>query len=323
MEPRLAIIRIIGCPEVEPEISLHLRVCSECREYLVKQQVERAVHDEEPVEVDMLTELALLHEKLSAAESSVNSQLRKYQEIVHSLEDNSRTSGSNAQGNSSQSNMRILAKAQGDLTDFLAQHVLFIQRLKRLVPKTDAQSRLLKNYIKAKCDFYLENMSSFRKIESKLGESSPPEMLEFIQRVMDKNAIVSAHLYLRQLVYEAINLCDKYELKENAPQLLVSLEQMVEKDVAACLQMEREDMGQHLELMKEMIRMQIKEHQLIRLSRNALRMLGKAHVQEILKTRMDEVLYQISLQLKLKSAHRSFSQTKKALEQFSVPTAAS
>lgn len=38
----------------------------------------------------------------------------------------------------------------------------------------------------------------------------------------------------------------------------IQLFQMVEKDVAACLQMEREDMGQHLELMKEMIRMQIK-----------------------------------------------------------------
>lgn len=75
----------VQCPEVEPEISLHLRVCSECREYLVKQQVERAVHDEEPVEVDMLTELALLHEKLSAAESSVNSQLRKVQSCLSSI----------------------------------------------------------------------------------------------------------------------------------------------------------------------------------------------------------------------------------------------
>lgn len=37
---------------------------------------------------------------------------------------------------------------QEDLSDFLAQHVMVVQHLKKLVPKTDAQSRLLKNYIK-------------------------------------------------------------------------------------------------------------------------------------------------------------------------------
>ena len=44
--------------------------------------------------------------------------------------------------------MRTLAKAQEDLTDYLAQHVLVVQRLKRLVPRSQAQSRLLKNYIR-------------------------------------------------------------------------------------------------------------------------------------------------------------------------------
>ena len=39
----------------------------------------------------------------------------------------------------------------------------------------------------AKCDFYMDNMATFRQMKKKLGESSPPEVLEFIQRVMDKN----------------------------------------------------------------------------------------------------------------------------------------
>ena len=41
--------------------------------------------------------------------------------------------------------------------------------------------------LQAKCDFYMDNMSTFRRMKSKLGESSPPEVLEFIQRTMDKN----------------------------------------------------------------------------------------------------------------------------------------
>ena len=82
----------------------------------------------------------------------------QYQEIVDSLENNTRSSGlspssstlslTGMAGSAPRSNMRTLAKAQEDLTDFLAQHILVVQRLKRLVPKTEPQSRLLKNYIK-------------------------------------------------------------------------------------------------------------------------------------------------------------------------------
>ena len=71
----------------------------------------------------------------------------QYQEIVDSLENNARSSGLSP-SSAPHSNMRTLAKAQEDLTDFLAQHILVVQRLKRLVPETEPQSRLLKNYIK-------------------------------------------------------------------------------------------------------------------------------------------------------------------------------
>nr|KAG5693542.1 hypothetical protein BaRGS_019868 [Batillaria attramentaria] len=211
IDPCLAIIKIIGCPEVEPEVSLYLRVCSECREELVRRQVDKCQNEEDaPSGLDMMQELATLHEKFSTAERNVNHQLREYQEIVESLEDNSRRSnnqqaanGTSSSRNSLHSNMRTLAKAQGDLTDILADHVMVIQRLKRL-------------------------------------------------------AIISAHLYLRQLVYEVIHLCDKFELQEKAPQLLVKVEGVVEQEVGTCLKKDGEDLDQHLELMKEMIRTQMK-----------------------------------------------------------------
>ncbi|XP_076435483.1 uncharacterized protein LOC143275341 [Babylonia areolata] len=320
VEVQLAIIKIVGCPKVEPEISLYLRVCGGCREELIGRQVLRSQGQEAPSGMDMMLELSTLHSKFSAAETNVSKQLRDYQEITESLENNSRSSstgsteGVGGVGSAPHSNMRTLAKAQEDLTDFLAQHVLLVQRLKRLSPQTDAQSRLLKNYIRAKCDFYLENMSTYRQMKRKLSESSPPEVLEFIQRVMDKNAIISAHLYLRQLVYESIHLCDKYELnQEKSPSLLVSLEQVIEEEVSSCLQREGEDVGQHLELMKEMIRTQMKEHKLIRPSRRTLREHGRAHVQQIMASRTREVLEQISLQLRFKSANRSFPAVKEAL----------
>ena len=48
---------------------------------------------------------------------------------------------------------RRLAKVQGDLADFLAQHMTIVQRLKRLKPKTNSQERLLKNYIRVSIFF--------------------------------------------------------------------------------------------------------------------------------------------------------------------------
>ena len=66
----------IQCPEVEPEISLYLRVCTACREALIGRQVRQRSGKEAVAGLDMLAELALLHIKFSVAEANVNSQLR-------------------------------------------------------------------------------------------------------------------------------------------------------------------------------------------------------------------------------------------------------
>ena len=41
--------------------------------------------------------------------------------------------------------------------------------------------------IQAKCEFYLDHMSEFRRMKHKLSESIPVESLDFIQKIMDKN----------------------------------------------------------------------------------------------------------------------------------------
>ncbi|XP_046567619.1 uncharacterized protein LOC124276021, partial [Haliotis rubra] len=128
-DPRLAIIKIIGCPEVEPEVSLYLRACPTCR-------------------ADHRT-LTSINANFHKTEMKVKTHLPEYQEIVDSLEDNSRGSSGSGSG-LPKSNMKTLAKAQGDLADFLAKHVLIVQQLKRLKPQTETQSKLLKNYIKVK-----------------------------------------------------------------------------------------------------------------------------------------------------------------------------
>ena len=57
------------------------------------------------------------------------------------------------------------------------------------------------------------------------------------------------------------------------------------------------------------------EHKLIRPSRRAVSQHGWTHVQHILDIRAREILDQVTLQLRLKSANRSFGATKKAMKE--------
>lgn len=305
----LAVIKIIGCPPVEPEVSLYLRVCKLCQEKLIGRQVKRFSEEEREDDGSetFLDGLVRLHEKFVTNEERVRVQLPKYREIAESLVDNSRAS-------SSQVNMKTLAKAQEDLADVLAGHITVVQKLKQLRPITVTQSNLLKTYIKAKCEFYLENMSEFRAVKYKLSESVPAESLDFIQRVMDKNAIISTHLLLRQLVYETISLCGKYSLEEALPALLLEAEAHIESDVSKSLAAEREDVEKHMELVKEMIKSSMKTNRLIRPSRRLLAVHGSAHIQQVMVTRTITVLNQVKVQLQLAAAHRSFSDSKTALQ---------
>ncbi|GFR57441.1 vacuolar segregation protein PEP7-like [Elysia marginata] len=241
----LAVIKIVGCPPVEPEVSLYLRVCKLCKEKLVARQVKR--YSEEEREDDgtetFLDGLVRLHEKFCLNEERVRVQLPK-----------------------------------------------------------------------AKCEFYLENMSEFRMVKHKLSESVPAESLDFIQRIMDKNAIISTHLLLRQLVYETISLCGKYSLEETLPSLLLEAETHVESDVTKCLTAEREDLTKHMELVKEMIKSSMKTNRLIRPTRRLLALHGSSYVQQVMVTRTATVLNQVKVQLQLAAAHRSFNDSKGALQ---------
>ncbi|XP_005106162.1 vacuolar segregation protein PEP7 isoform X1 [Aplysia californica] len=306
--PKLAIIKYVGCPEVEPEISLYLRVCKHCKDRLVDKQV-RLEEEEDQLSngPDFLEALIRVHQKLVKAELGVKDQLPKYRDVVDSLEDGTRRTNL-------QSNTKILAKAQGDLADVLAQHVTIVQQLKKLKPQTETQASLLKTYIRAKCDFYLEHQAQFRALKHKLCESVPAESLDFIQRIMDKNAIISTHLYLRQLVYETLHLTDRHKIEDDLPLFLMAVEQKVEEDVKACLKNCKEDVEEHMMIVKDMIRMRMKENKLIRPSPRQVKQRGSRHVHELMNSRTEAVLNQVNFQLQLASAIRSFQGSKDSLD---------
>ena len=61
----------------------------------------------------------------------------------------------------------------------------------------------------------------------------------------------------------------------------------------------------------------IQEHRLIRPSTRSIARHGPKHVADLIKSRMQEILQQVSVQLDIKSINRSFTKTKKCLEEAS------
>ncbi|KAL5004175.1 hypothetical protein ScPMuIL_017631 [Solemya velum] len=304
-EPQLAIIKIVGCPEVEPEISLNLRICGGCKENLINRQV-TAYYSTADIQASgevVMATLVSLQDQFRKIQEKIDALLYEYGEIVESLEDSQQKSKSIGD---SRNNMKILAKSQEDISDYFSQLVLKIQQLKGLKPETDTQTVLTKNIRKCKSEYYLDNMYTFRCLKKKLDMAAPTEVLEYIQRTVDRNAIVSTQLYIRQLLFETLHICEKHRLKEQFPQLLSPLDEMLEREVASCLTRSGEDLDQHSTDLNVMLKGQLKAHRLICPSRRGLKEQGAMHAAAVTLKRTTEILEQVKVQLCMKSVNKSF-----------------
>lgn len=310
-EPQLAIIRVIGCPAKEPDIALYLRVCNPCQEKISNKQIidNNATEDAVQEGGDNLVRLEALHNNSVKLEQKTDSQLAQYQLVIESLEDNSRVSS-----DSSRSNIKVLSKAQVDLADFLSQYNTNIMKMKQLKPSTNTQAMLFRNCLKSKCDFYIENQFTFRKLKRELEKSAPAETLQVIQQTVDLNAITSAQLYVRQLTFETLHLCDKYHICDSIPKLLSSLDEAVEVDAKQCISLNGENWEEHSSSITDMIRVQMKDHRLIKLSRSQLSSGAHDHVMVMISKRTKEALQQVRDQLDMKSTDKSFQTSKSSLD---------
>ncbi|KAK6962445.1 vacuolar segregation protein PEP7 [Biomphalaria glabrata] len=307
-QPQLAIIKIIGCPNKEPEVCLYLKVCLPCKDKMIQKQVE-ALEEEDSVMVgsNFMENLNKIDLKLRKEEEQVKSELPKYTAIVESLEDKTRKS-------EYQNNMKILAKAQANLADVLAHHVTTVQQLKKLKPVTDTQSSVLKKYILAKCDFYMNSMSTFRSLKHKLSEVVSPESLQLIQLSIEKDAIISTQVYVRQLIYETLHICQKYKLEETIPKMLIKVEESIESDLNTYFTAVQEDVNKHMELLKVILQERITKNKLIKVSNSRFKSYGTRYIHNLMYSKVENVLNQILNQLQLVSVLRSLSASKKALE---------
>ena len=66
-------------------------------------------------------------------------------------------------------------------------------------------------------------MFTFRELKRNLEEVAPAVVLHSIQDIMDRNAINSCYLSVKQLTFEALHLSAKYKLSDEVPSALVEV----------------------------------------------------------------------------------------------------
>ncbi|CAG5133862.1 unnamed protein product, partial [Candidula unifasciata] len=127
-------------------------------------------------------------------------------------------------------------------------------------------------------------------------------------------AIIGTHLYVRQLVYETLILCHKNKIAESLPSFLTKIEQIVEGDVEDCLRKENDNIEEHMELVKKILKNNLQNKKLIRLSQSQLVQKESTHVSEMLYLRVETILNRVNNELCLRSANRSFQASKTSLK---------
>ncbi|XP_006811901.1 uncharacterized protein LOC102810146 [Saccoglossus kowalevskii] len=317
--PRWAIIRIIGCPEIEPDIHLYLRVCNKCKDQLLEIQVnnQKSLSQSHQIEEtnDVNSNVVYIYGKVVRFQEKIDAQLPKYRQLIDGLEIGLGCPKSLPQV---RSNIQILAKAQGDLSDHFTSFVFTVMSIKQLKPQTPAQQSTIRNLLKCKFEYYHDNMYIFRQLMRRLESVTPSEVLERIQEIVDLNAINSAYLATSQLSFEALNLCMKFKLNEQFASLIRKTSEVICGDLKVIVIQGGEDWDTHQQQVTHFVKIQLKKEnhdklRYIRPSRRQIRAIGAEYIKSFLPERCEQVVTQIGMQLNAKCAEKQFKNSKDSL----------
>ncbi|XP_041482868.1 vacuolar segregation protein PEP7-like [Lytechinus variegatus] len=321
-DPRWAIIRVIGSPEVEPDDCLYIRVCHSCKEQLTAIQVEdyQRVTEEGGMTYICLQQLAEIYSDIIKVQTKIDASLPEFQKLIDGLEIQA---GAPTSLPPNRNNMQLLAKHQGDLSDHLSLFVITVGRLKRLEPQSRLQVKLVKNLMSCKLSFYQETNSLYRQLKKQLGEITPQEVLQEIQTIVDEKAINSACLSLNQLAFEVLHLCLKHNLEQSLPLTIKQAAEVCESDLKKKMESSGEDWEEHKNQINAFVKIQIKGDEenhfkprlYIRPSRRRTKREGVLYVEWFVNQRTSEVAEKIHAQLVSRTADRSFKRTKSSLEE--------
>ncbi|CAD5118079.1 DgyrCDS6818 [Dimorphilus gyrociliatus] len=306
----ISVVRVIGAPEKEPEQCFYVTVCTNCKNELESRQLSKIEQDNvEDLTGNWWLDFLNIRDKFKGVERQIDIYLPKYQDMIEALDDKRKIVNNNEK-----SNIQILAKAQGDLNDHFSTFILTVQKLKQFKPVTKSQMGVFKNFIRAKCEYYQENIFLFRQSKNKLEKLAPIETLKAIQDIVNRNAMNSAYLGITQLAYETLHLATMHSLPQDIFKNLASVQDEMEKDLENCIIITGDNWLEHKKLAEKLIEQQIKTHRFIKPSKALVNKYGKRYLITMKRDRCKNILEQVSMHLESKSSHREFQKSKEALK---------
>lgn len=314
VDAELAIIRIVGCPEKEPRVCSYLRLCQRCNTRLQDRQVSKVQNakksTQENEDENPALQMTKTSDQLTAIKTAIEDSLLKYSELVYLFDVGPRRSP--RRGLVPKNSMQVLAKTQGDLADRITSLVTIAMGLKHLKPATQKQLKILRNLLQSSFDSYHDFKDRFQELQKLLENVVPKEILVEIQAVVNRNAINSCYLSVKQLGLEVLYLSDKHNLDVELLPKLIAAEEIVQEELRIAL---NEDWEEQEKLINRFLDDQLKHRRLMRPSRRHLHRYGNAHVLAVIHERSETILHQMFFQLQAKSTDAVFFRTKETLKQ--------
>lgn len=255
-----------------------------------------------------LKEVGEIHDRLRKIEQKLEVSLPRFQELVEAyvFEPNVNESG--------QSNVEFFAKLQGDISDLFTQYAVVIQGLKKFELSTKTELKIMKNMITIKCKQYNQGMNLFKSLKVNLDKSLPAKALEQFQNYANMQAINNTFVMTRQLGFEALNLATKHGFETSLAEKLSEVDQVCYNELKVYVQNSNEDWDEHLEILNQFLKQQLKEKKLVSPSSKLTSKDGQRYVHHFLIERSCSVLYQVLRALKAKSSEKQFPLSKSALQ---------
>lgn len=307
-EPNLIIVKIVGCPAKEPGICMYLRGCSSCITYLQKRQVDM-FHQQKLEETtnESWKDIVDLSKAATDTKLQIEKHLSQYQQLVESLEQE------HVSKSPEQNQLQLIAKEQEDVSDYITQLAVTLQSLKRINPRSGGQIIIVKNLITMVCRDYRDALSKFGNLRSRLEIVIPHDVLRRMQEMEEKNVINAAYLSIRQLAYETIHLCDKYNMDTDITEQITAVEMTMYDELRERVEKATDDWNFHETAIRVMLQYRLKEHRLIKPSREIVKKQGVAYIRGFLLERCNAIAQRIQLELSVKCSDKSFAQSKKQL----------
>eukprot|EP00794_Sanderia_malayensis_P010909 gene10909-12068_t len=306
-----ALIKLVGCPDKEPNACIYLTICSLCHEDVANFQVYRYYEAKKSCELNMRS-LSDTLERIIACQDKLKENLIVYQEMVENM-----IGGKgelNKISGSGKSVVQTFAKLQVDITDLFNNFIQSIQELKQIKMITQKESLLLFNCLQVKVKYYNNNMSTFKFYKDILSKTMPLDALKQVQDYADLQAMNSTRITTKLLGIEVLNLVTEHSLDASLALKISSLDDVCLSELTALIKGLGEDWDEHNERLNLLVKEMFGAKRMLVPSVTQTRRRGSDYLDVFLMERSNEILRQTQRQMLARSSEKRFVKSKEALK---------